>query len=122
MKKAEYVELCDGRLHGLEQIRKNRFKMWEISGEIVFCESRIFPEGSSLVMKLKDSKKEVHWGHESKMPLPALVGQTLRGFYEKDKGIIVDIDAYELSNGSDVLRRGAISNDYTFILGDENAA
>lgn len=119
MKKAKYVEVCDGHHHFLEKMEEKRFKMREVEGEIISCESRRFPVGSiSLVMRLKNFRKEVSWNYESKMPLLALVGQTLRGFYEKENRGTVSIEAYELLNGDKVLRRGKMSIYHKFIETD----
>ena len=99
-----------GHPGGLE----GNIKLKEIIGDIIFCESNPSPSGSNLIIMLKDFGKELRW-YEGIISLPVFVGDTLRGFYEKDKEFIIDIKAYELLDGDKVLRRGRIDNNYKFI-------
>ncbi len=115
MERCKYVEY-------LATIRDLHKKMDEVEGEIVFCESKPFNEGASLTMKLKGFDGMVKWIDESKMPIPAVIGQTLRGFYVEGgegrviKGVI--IDAYKLLEGDKVLRRGKRLDSHKFVDGN----
>ena len=109
MKRAKYVELCDGVNHKLEQIRERVFKLKEVEGKITSCESDPYLR-NSLVMRLEGCNKDLTWDEvANNTSLPAIVGQTLRGFYEGDERII-SLKAYEISiPGEEVLRRGRTS-------------
>jgi len=100
MKKAKYVLLCDGFHHNLKQIEKNKFKMNEIEGEIIFCETKPTGYGSCLELKIKNCDEDIWWQNQSKKPIPALCGQILRGFYENksNENKVICLEAYELLN------------------------
>ena len=109
MERCNYVQISDGFGHPkLEEVPHGGYQLKEIEGEIIFCELEL-SQGASLVMRLRGIDKPVVWGHESRSSLPALSGQSLRGFYEEDYNDI-RLLAYELLEKNKVLRRGCIDS------------
>jgi len=124
MDRVRLVEICDQFHHDLEQIEKNKFKLKEIEGKIISCESgrrgliirlenRLTPE--------KTSNKKIIWPYGKEGTPPAICGQGLRCFYEEtyQRGDVEEIEmgAYELmdkENSSHVIRRG-IKLKYKFV-------
>jgi len=117
MEKCKHVVLVDTACsHRLEELEKHHYKLNQIEGKIIHCESK--REG--LVMKLAhqyDSEntdnKEFIWIYDKQMSLPAVCGQRLKCFYKEtsQRGNIeeIKIDAYELLGKKvfdNVLRRG----------------
>lgn len=117
MKKVKYVELCDGFHHYLEEVGTGRFKLGEISGEIIFSETMSTGHSSCLELRLEDCNADIQWQSQSKMPIPAVVGQILRGFYaEKSDDNVICLSAYELFDKDEVLlTRASNSKKYKFI-------
>lgn len=131
MKRCNYAALIDNVFsYNLEQIENGKYKLGEIEGTIISCESK--REG--LVMILKNefnpentNNKKIIWAFEKQMSIPAICGQELRAFYEKTykrKGIEeIKMDAYELSgivkgtfDNKGILRRGVKpSTNYKFV-------
>ncbi len=112
---------------GLERDEKGRSILNEITGEIIFSET--FPQvyGSCLVLRVKGDKtadgKTIWWQEQAKAPIPALVGNFIRGFYERiDDGGILCLNAYELSNRRKILTRSVQSKLYKFIEEEKNVA
>jgi len=120
MKMCKHVILVDNACsHKLEEIEKDKYKLKELVGVILFCES----EDRGLVMRLKNKfdssadDKEIIWAFEKTRPISAVCGQELRCFYEEtyQNGYIeeVKMDGYELSgmihgtfDEMGILRRG----------------
>jgi len=103
----------------LEEIDKKRglVKLNEVTGEIVFSETKPTGYGSCLNLRLENQKKDIWWQDQKNMPIPALAGQILRGFYglNQDPDYIV-LCGYELQDKSGkVLTRGLNSKGLEFI-------
>jgi len=109
MKRAKFAVICgEGFGHpNLEQVANSGSKLKEFEGEIISCESEVFSENFYLKIKLQDFKKEINW--PELLPIPAVVGQGLRLFYEDTEGDgkAVDAKAYELKDQGKLIRRGS---------------
>jgi len=129
MKKCKHVQVPGDFCGCLEKIDEQAYKLKEITGTIIFCESNQYNLVIRLENKLKPettSNKKIVWNFEKNQPLPAICGQKLRCFYgesgeggESENPIIME--AYELIRelegafGNDVVRRGCASKKYKFI-------
>ncbi len=103
----------------LEEVidKKGFVKLNEIMGEIVFSETRSTGYGSCLGLKLDNQEKEIWWQDQKNMPIPALVGQTLRGFYGSNQSNdYLVLQGYELQTRfGKVLTRGLNSKKLEFV-------
>ena len=117
MERCKYVELQDDSDQDLEKIGPYKYKLNELTGKIVFCES----SSKGLLIKISDPKdhrktKDILWCSEN-LELPAFCGQELRCFYKRisrgSESEIVYMHAFELidkENSDFVIRRGKIKN------------
>jgi len=118
MERCKYVELQDDSDHDLEKIGPYKYKLKELTGQIVFCES--FSKG--LIIRISNHQentknKDILWCSENNLELPAFCEQELRCFYKRDsiinKSKIIYMLAFELMNKENsefVIRRGKIKN------------
>lgn len=118
MERCKYVELQDDSDHDLEKIGPYKYKLNELTGKIVFCES----SSKGLIIKISNNqknteKKDILWNFKEGLDLPAFCGQKLRCFYERTsmghRSETIYMLAFELMdkrNSDFVIRRGKIKN------------
>ena len=109
----------------LKRIGEGLMKLNEIKGKIIFSETLPTGYGSCLEFKIDGKEDLVRWQEQKNIPLPALVGQIIRGFYEcggyhrndeDELQRVIYLDGYELQNmQGEVLTRALKSRKYKFI-------
>ena len=111
MKRCNYAEISDSYGHpGLEDVGLGSYKLKEKEGTITFCESQVISGSPELIIEFSGLKKSEKIRFPLKaLPIPAVAGQILRVFYEKDENGI-EVQAFELFDGSRISRRGGLEH------------
>jgi hypothetical protein len=112
MERCKHAVIHDTYGHPLlEDKGQGNYKLREKEGTIVFCESNCFSEIPVLDIRLSPLEDEKINFNLRELPIPALVGQKLRIFYDLiDEEGEFDIKAYELYDDNRIRRRGALEH------------